>query len=94
MRIPRVQFTLNRMVVLVAFAGLISACCVWRCQRDQYDCTVECVEFGTYVFDSESPVFWAAQWLELAFVFGVVTGFITIIVSIGKAIWHRIARKS
>jgi hypothetical protein len=82
------------MISVVAFAGLVSACCEWLVRPDPFDCIYRVIELGTLVFEQGEPEYWIITWLALATIFGLSLGGLAVGVRVARAISRRIFRKA
>ena len=94
MRLPRMQFTIRRMMVVVVVAGLIFAYLAWLLPRRDLHLHDAYLQVGPYILRSASPAFWVILLLVLALLVGLLVGFVTVIVCTVKAISRRIIREA
>jgi hypothetical protein len=94
MRLRRMRFTIRRMMVVVAVAGLIFGCLAWLLPSLELHFHDAYIQVGPYVLWSTSPAFWAILLLVLALFVGLLVGFLAVIVCAAKAISRRIIDKA
>jgi hypothetical protein len=98
MRRPRMQFTLRRMMLVVAIVGSTFGCLAWLLPTDAPDLVIHDVIIYvgpyTYTVSTTSSAFWGILLLALTLLAGLLAGFLAVIVYTVKVIRHRIIRKT
>ena len=96
MRPHRTQFTLGRLMLAAAIAGLVFGCLAWLLRSVPPDVHIHdiYIKVGPGVFASDSAAFWAILFLVLVFLVGLLVGLLAVIVRTAKAIRNGIVRKA
>jgi uncharacterized protein HemY len=89
---PGMQFTIRRMLAVVAIAGLVFGCLAGLVQSHHVHNAY--IQIGPSIFWSDSPVFWAIFALVLTVLVGLLVGFIAVMTFTAKTIRRRITRKT
>ena len=102
MRRPRMQFTLRRMMLVVAIVGSTFGCLAWLLPTDAPDLVIHdvIIYVGPYNYvvpctvSTTSSAFLGILLLALTLLAGLLAGLLAVIVYTAKVIRHRIIRKS
>jgi hypothetical protein len=96
MRRPRMQFTLRRMMLVVAIVGSTFGCLAWLLPTDAPDLVIHdvIIYVGPRTVSTTSSACWGILLLALTLLAGLLAGFLVVIVYTARVIAHRIIRKS